>query len=131
MPSGWCLKAVFEGATHIHVSDVKPAAFGFAGRSHWRDVLGGQDRFNCRDFQQETRTVEWGIPCIWTCNFDNDPRKDRACAEYMRKVSHVVEIRDRPGERGWGKLYESVGDDGEEEDDDEWLSALAEANCLE
>ena len=36
----------------------------FAGKSHWRDVLGGQERFNCRDFQQETRTLEWGLPRI-------------------------------------------------------------------
>ena len=107
MNSGWCLKSIFPGATHIVVNDVKPAMFGYAGKSHWRDVLGGQERFNCRDFQQETRTVEWGLPCVWTCNFDNDPRKDRGVAEYMSKVSVVVEIRDRPGERGWGKLYES------------------------
>ena len=126
MNSGWCLKSIFPGATHIVVNDVKPAMFGYAGKSHWRDVLGGQERFNCRDFQQETRTVEWGLPCVWTCNFDNDPRKDRGVAEYMSKVSVVVEIRDRPGERGWGKLYESGnGDDGEE--DSEWLEALSEA----
>jgi hypothetical protein len=114
MNSGWCLKSIFEGATHIVVSDVRPAAFGYAGKSYWRDVLGGQERFNCRDFQQETRTVEWGLPCIWTCNFDNDPRRDKAVAEYIRRVSYVVEIRDRPGEHGWGKLYEPVGGgDGE------------------
>ena len=28
------------------------------GKSRWRDVLGGQDRFNCCDFQQETYSVE-------------------------------------------------------------------------
>ena len=110
MNSGWCMKSIFPGATHLVVNDVKPAMFGYAGKSHWRDVLGGQERFNCRDFQQETRTVEWGLPCIWTCNFDNDPRKDRAVAEYMRKVSIVFEVRDRPGERGWGKLYELEGE---------------------
>lgn len=50
--------------------------------------------------------VEWGSPCIWTCNFDNDPRKDKGEAEYIQRVTCVVEIRDRPAERGWGKSYE-------------------------
>ena len=126
MNSGWCLKSIFTGATHIVVSDVKPAAFGYGGKSHWRDVLGGQERFNCRDFQQETRTVEWGLPCIWTCNFDNDPRKDKGVADYIRRVAYVVEIRDRPGERGWGKLYEASEDEVEDENM-EWSEALAEA----
>ncbi len=38
-----------------------------------------------------------------------------------------MEIRDRPGEQGWGKLYEPV-DDGGEEKDSELLEALAEAS---
>ncbi len=109
MNSAWCMKSIFDEATHLVVSDVKPASFGYAGRSHWRDVLGGQEEFNCRDFQQETRTIKWGKPCIWTCNFDNDPRKDKAVAEYMKRVSVVVEVRDRPGERCWGKLYLPLG----------------------
>ena len=126
MNSGWCLKSIFSGATHVVVSNVKPAAFGYGGKSHWRDVLGGQERFNCRDFQQETRTVEWGLPCIWTCNFDNDPRKDKEVADYIRRVAYVVEVRDRAGERGWGKLYEEVEDEAGEESV-EWSEALAEA----
>ncbi len=48
-------------------------------------------------------------------------------ADYMRRVSYVVKIRDRPGEQGWGKLYEPV-DDGGEEKDSELLEALVEAN---
>ena len=129
MNSGWCMKSIFEGASHIVVSDVKPLAFGYAGQSHWRDVLGGQNEFNARDFQQEMRTIPWGLPCIWTCNFDSDPRKDKAVAEYIRKVSYVVEIRDRPGEHGWGKLYVPQVDEVEEEDS-EWLEALTEARNL-
>lgn len=46
----------------IVVSDVKQPAFGYNGKSHWRDVLGGHERFICRDLKQETRTVEWGLP---------------------------------------------------------------------
>lgn len=129
MNSGWCLKAIFPGATHLVVSDSKPSEFGYAGKSYWRDVLGGQDRFNCRDFQQETRTVEWGLPCVWTCNFDNDPRNNHAVAEYMKRVSYVVEIRDRPGQKGWGKLY--VPEEAEEElEDADWREAVAEVNDL-
>ena len=127
MNSTWCMSSIFSGATHIVVNDVKPAAFGYGGISHWRDVLGGQERFNARDFQQPTRTIEWGLPCIWTCNFDNDPRKDKGVADYIRKVAYVVEVRDRSGQRDWGKLYEPVKED-EEEDDEEPLEALEEAN---
>jgi hypothetical protein len=127
MNGQWCMKSIFAGATHVVVSDVKPAAFGYQGRSYWRDVLGGQDRFNGRDFQQETRTIEWGLPCIWTCNFDNDPRRNPAVADYMKRASYVFEVRDRPGERGWGKLYEPVETEADEEDL-ELTEALAEAN---
>lgn len=49
--SGWYMKSIFSGATHIVMSDVKRAAFGYAGKLYWRDVLGGQERFNCLDFQ--------------------------------------------------------------------------------
>ena len=116
MEMGWCPASVFVGATHVVVSDVEPAAFGDAGRSYWMEVLGGQGRFNCADFGQESGMVEWGLPCIWTCNWDNDPRKDPVVADFMRNQSVVVEIRDRPGEGGWGKLYEPVdgGEDGRE-----------------
>ena len=127
MNSSWCMSSIFPGATHVVVSDVRPAAFGYGGISHWRDVLGGQERFNARDFQQAPRTIEWGLPCIWTCNFDIDPRKDKGVAAYIRKVAHVIEIRDRVGEVSWGKLYESVDDD-EEEISEEWKEALEEAN---
>ena len=127
MNSSWCMKSIFSGATHVVVSDVKPAAFGYGGISHWRDVLGGQERFNARDFQQATRTIEWGLPCIWTCNFDNDPRKDKAVAAYMSKVAYVVVVRDRVGEVSWGKLYEPVESE-EEEVDEEPREALEEAN---
>ncbi len=58
-----------------------------------------------------------GLPCMWRCNFDNDPRRDPAVAEYVRHVSYVVEIRDRPSEDCWGKLYEARAEDVV----DEWM----------
>ena len=42
MNSGWCMKSIFPGATHVVVSDVKPSAFEYGGRSYWRKLLGGQ-----------------------------------------------------------------------------------------
>ena len=48
-------------------------------------------------------------------------------AEYIRRVAYVVEVRDRPGQRGWGKLYEA-GDDVGQEVDSEWLEALVEVD---
>ena len=35
--SGWCMKSIFPGATHL-VNDVRPAAFGYAGK-----FLGNQN----------------------------------------------------------------------------------------
>jgi hypothetical protein len=129
MNSGWCMNSIFPGATHIVVSDVKPAAFGYGGKSHWRDVLGGQPEFLGRDFQKETRVIPWGIPCVWTCNFDNDPRKDKGVAEYMEWASVVVEVRDRVGERCWGKLYEAEAAH-EDDEDIEWKEALLQSNSF-
>ena len=125
MNSGWCMKSIFSGASHLVVSDVKPAAFGYGGRSYWRETIGCQESFNCRDFQQETRTVTWGLPCIWTCNFDNDPRKDRAVAQYIKTVSYVCVIRDRDGERCWGKLYTPDKAGVEETETEDWIKAIA------
>jgi hypothetical protein len=129
MNSGWCMKSIFEvdDPTHIVVSDVKPLGFGYAGQHHWRDVIGGQASFNARDFQQEMRTIEWGLPCIWTCNFDSDPRKYKDVAEYIRRTAYVFEIRDRVGEKGWGKLYVPEKEE-EDEGESDWVEALKEAS---
>jgi len=129
MSSKWMMESIQPGATHLVVNDVKPAAFGYGGQSHWRDVLGCQPRFNARDFQQPTRSIEWGLPCIWTCNFDNDPRKDQAAAQYIKHVSHVIEIRDRAGSNDWGKLYE-INETEQVERDAELDEALDEARAL-
>lgn len=77
----------------------------------------------------EDKSGSWGSPCIWTCNFDNDPRKNKGVAEYIQRVSRVVETRDRPAERGWGKLYELEDVEGEEEVG-ERLEALEEASLI-
>jgi hypothetical protein len=47
----------------------------------------------------------------------------------MRRVSVVVEIKDRPGERCWGKLYVPVKED-KSDCDSEWLATVAEANSF-
>ena len=39
MNSSWCMSSIFPGATHVVVSDVRPAAFGYGGISHWRMYL--------------------------------------------------------------------------------------------
>ncbi len=48
----------------------------------------------------------------------------------MKRVSVVVEIRDRPGERCWGKLYVPAKEDGNE-CDSEWLAAVAHASLMD
>lgn len=71
--------------------------------------------------------IEWNKPCIWTCNFDNDPRHDPAVAEYLKHVTVVVEIRDREGENSWGKLFNPPVVDGTAMEDLECEEGLEEA----
>lgn len=50
-------------------------------------------------------------------------------ADYIRRVTYVVKIRDRPSERCWDKLYEFLDEEeGEERDSEELAEALYEAN---
>ncbi|KAH9213178.1 hypothetical protein DL95DRAFT_463264 [Leptodontidium sp. 2 PMI_412] len=130
MNSGWCMKSIYdvENPTHIVVSDVKPSRFGYKGNVHWQDVIGGKPAFNARDFQQEMRTITWNLPCIWTCNFDCDPRKEDAVADYIfRTEVEVVEIRDRGCKYSIGKLYEPLVEDRSVEEKEEWARAREEA----
>ena len=68
-------------------------------------MLGRQERFNCRDFQQETRTLEWGLPRISTYDFDNDPRKDSEVRDSIRCFSYAVEFRHTVESSALHELY--------------------------
>jgi hypothetical protein len=128
MNSRWDMSAIFDGATHIVVSDVRPFNFGFGGTNYWRETIGGQNSFRARDFQKATRLIEAGWPCIWTSNWDNDPRKDRAVAQYMKTMSWVFEVRDRKDEKSWGRLFIPSETVVEEEKDEALAEAMREAS---
>ena len=68
--------------------DVK--SFGFDGDSFWREVFGCQRSFDASDKYIEVRTLEWDVPCIWTCNEDLDPRKVEEVASYVSMSGSVV-----------------------------------------
>ena len=127
MNSDWCMKSIFSDTTHIVVSDVRSATFEYADKLHQRNVLREQKQFNCCNFQQKMCTVEWGLLCIWICNFDNDPHKDRAVADYIKETAHIFQIRDRVSECSWGKLYKLIHTEREEEDKN-LLKTLTEVN---
>ena len=55
-------------------------------------VLGCQEEFEASDKMVEMLSIVWGIPTIWTCNRDKDPRKDKEVADYLRDNAVVVEI---------------------------------------
>jgi hypothetical protein len=90
MTREWNIKNYFEGATHIVVNDVDAKGFGGRGGSYWREVLGCQMSFDACDRYKETVNLKWGIACVWTCNWDQDPRKYPEIAEYLGGCGAVV-----------------------------------------
>lgn len=44
------------------------------GFPYWRAVVGCQPYLTAHGRYRATKRYEWGIPSIWTCNWDNDPR---------------------------------------------------------
>jgi hypothetical protein len=51
---------------------------------YWRDVLGCQTEICITGKYERESKVEWGVPTIWCCNKDMDPRKFRAARDYIR-----------------------------------------------
>lgn len=96
MSKRWNLKNYGVGCSHIVVNDVKPGAFGPSGDSYWREVLGCQESFDATDRYCGTVRLDWNIPCIWTCNWDQDPRRSEEIRSYMEDVGVVVVEVDEP-----------------------------------
>jgi len=90
MSKRWNLNNYGEGCSHIVVNDVKPTGFGPSGESYWREVLGCQESFDATDRYCRTMRLQWGIPCVWTCNWDQDPRQYEDIRQYMEDVGVVV-----------------------------------------
>ncbi|KAL0630895.1 hypothetical protein Q9L58_010250 [Maublancomyces gigas] len=77
MSRKWNMKNYRRDNTHLVVSDAPVKVFGYAGDSYWREVFGCQVSFDGTDKYLEVRKLKWNVPCVWTCNADLDPRKDR------------------------------------------------------
>lgn len=45
------------------------------GFPYWKPIFGCQLYFNARGRYLGTRRLDWGVPSIWVCNRDDDPRK--------------------------------------------------------
>jgi len=90
MSRKWNMKNYRADSTHLVVNDVPVKGFGYGGDSYWREVLGCQASFDATDKYLENRRLKWNFPCIWTCNTDLDPRKDRDVEEYLRLSGCVV-----------------------------------------
>jgi hypothetical protein len=90
MTKNWNMRQVVPGATHIVVNDCHALQFGFSGQSYWREVLGCQEDFDAQDRYMKTTSLEWDIPCIWTCNPEMDPRQYPDIAKYLQASGAVV-----------------------------------------
>jgi hypothetical protein len=66
------------------------------GFPYWRGVLGCQDRITVHGRYKGTTRLSWGVPSIWVCNDDNDPRLwNKGVKSYVERNCIVIEIRTR------------------------------------
>jgi hypothetical protein len=121
MTKTWNLRNVFTGATHIVVNDCDAMSFGWK-TTYWKEVMGCQIEFDATDRYTRTRTVEWNIPCIWTCNEDMDPRRHSDVRRYLEDSGAVVveldsemyEVNTCKRKRGDTPSEDCVGERGSE-----------------
>lgn len=96
MSRRWNLKAYGEGFTHIVVNDVDVLKFGASGESYWREVLGCQMEFDATDRYCPTVRLKWDLPCVWTCHWDMDPRRNDNVRRYLDSIgAYVVEVNEK------------------------------------
>ena len=91
MTNGWDMDALTDDCSHVVLNDIDVKKF-----SYWREFLGCQMSFVVTAKWRRERTVRFGKPVIWTCNFDNDPRKVKIVGDYLKQVDIVVVEVDRP-----------------------------------
>ncbi|UPW41528.1 replication associated protein [Peromfec virus RodF8_90] len=60
----------------------------------WKSFFGAQKSFVLTDKYRQKRTVSWGRPCIWVCNFEGHPRRALSGAQcsWLALNSTTVEI---------------------------------------
>ncbi|KAL2140874.1 hypothetical protein VTI28DRAFT_3165 [Corynascus sepedonium] len=85
MTHGWSYDAYDEDCTHVVLNDICLSEFPY-----WRVFLGGQSWLvSTGKYRPETRR-RFGKPVIWTCNFDNDPRRNKEVAKYIASAGVLV-----------------------------------------
>lgn len=90
MHSEWNLaKASVSGAKVMIIDDIRnEAAFPY-----WKQVVGGQKRFDAHGRYEKVATLEWGFKTIWLANPENDPRTWGAGVKsYFDKNCAVLEV---------------------------------------
>ncbi|WQF90186.1 Putative geminivirus AL1 replication-associated protein, CLV type [Colletotrichum destructivum] len=85
MSNMFCFDALTEDCTHLVVNDMVVKNF-----KPWEEFMGGQMRVNAKGKYRAKKVVEWGKPTIWTCNKDNDLRKDPAVKRFLASSSVLV-----------------------------------------
>ncbi|CCF45546.1 hypothetical protein CH063_14594 [Colletotrichum higginsianum] len=90
MSNRFCFDALTEDCTHLVVNDFVVKHF-----KPWKEFMGGQMRVDATGKYRAEKVVEWGKPAIWTCNKDNDLRKNPAVKEFLASSSVVVVEIDR------------------------------------
>ncbi|KAK1674638.1 hypothetical protein BDP55DRAFT_729646 [Colletotrichum godetiae] len=85
MTHSWCVDALSNDCTHLVLNDIDVKGF-----KRWREFLGGQRSIVVSGKYRHESVMEWGKPTIWTCNKDNDPRKDKHVREYLKNSPVVV-----------------------------------------
>lgn len=84
MTKCWNLDVLKSDCTHVVLNDM--------GRDfkYWREMLGCQMTFTATGKYRPQQTVQFGKPVIWTCNEDNDPRRWKNVAGYIKAAGVVV-----------------------------------------
>lgn len=90
MENDWDIDRIRPGMKSAVFHDMKAKQFPYL-----KVVFGCQLSFSGTGRYRDTRFIEWGVPSIWVCNFDEDPRDvSEAMRTYIEVNSVVYEVPD-------------------------------------
>lgn len=96
MDTTWNMSVLLQpGLTHVVISDCDIKTFGPKDHPMWKAFLGCQERVSAYCRYHPTLMLELGLPCIWTCNYDQDPRRFKPAREYLEQIGAVIVEVDR------------------------------------
>lgn len=85
----WNLDEYRDGQRCAVFHDMKP------GFKYWKEILGCQESFVAGGRYRAKRCLKWGVPSIWVCGKDIDPRRWRGGAAFIHDNCIVVEVADK------------------------------------